>query len=232
MKKHKNIAVLGIITAILSFVFSAPLVLAAIAGADVTVGASERYTPSVTQTVEGKAGNVTEVNVSTVQVTDKWVGFWGHVSGSIVLADANGNYFYKWTISDPTGGVVYVTNASVSDWSTLAPVYADSGVLPAFLLQGTDSFNYTFTEQEDFISPSKTVNAVNYTYTWQGGNQGTTFKTYAMQADNGAVLVWAGNVVADQTSFKGDTVTADYQILAGVNTQGGQQTFYFYLELP
>lgn len=231
MKKHENIAVFGIITAILSFVFSAPLALAAITGADVTVGISETYSPTVTQTVQGQAGNVTEVNVSSVQVTDKWVGFWGHVSGSIVLADANGNYFYQWTVSDPSGGVVYVTNATVSDWSTLAPVYANSSVLPDFLLQGTDSFNYTFTNQETFTSPSLTVNAVNYTTTWQGGAQGTTFKTYAMQADSGAVLVWAGNVQADQTAFN-STYTADYQILAGVNVQGGQQTFYFYLELP
>lgn len=228
MKKRENIAIFGIITAILSFVFSVPLALAAPVGADVTVGVSETYTPTVTQTVTGEAGNVTEVNVSSVQVTDKWVGFWGRVSGSIVLADANGNYFYQWTVSDPTGGVVYVANSTVSNWGTLESLNITKTYLPDFLLQGTDSFNYTFTQQEDFTSPTITVYTVNFTLT---NPAGSNFKTYALAADSGAVLVWAGKVNAGQTAFN-NTYTADYQVLAGMNTQGGQQTFYFYLELP
>ncbi len=231
MKKQENIAIFGIIAAILTFVFSVQLTFAAPVGANVTVGASETYTPTVTQTVTGEAGNVTEVNVSSVQVTDKWVGFYGQVSGSIVLADAGGNRFYEWTISNPTGGVVYASNNTVSAW-TLNPLYASSGFLPGFMIQGTDSFNNTFTQQETFTSPSMSVANTNYTTTWQNGAQGTAFKTYALYADSGATLVWAGKINADQVSFKGGTATADYQILAGMNVQGGQQTFYFYLELP
>ena len=227
MEKNKIISIIAAI----AMLFSMAVTFAAPAQAEVSAGSPESYsyTPSATS-VDIIGGNVTEVNVSTVQVTDKWVGFYGQVSGSIVLGDSSGNKFYQWTISDPTGGVVYATNNTVSDWTSLQPLYADSGYLPSILLDGTDSFNNTFTSQETFTSPSTTINNVNYTTTWQGGAEGSTFKTYALYADSGATLVWAGNVQADQTSF--NSGTADYQILAGVNQIGATQTFYFYLELP
>ena len=231
MKKTSNLT-LAVLSIMLVTFLGAQIAIAAPTAANVQAGTPEAYSPSTTPgQVSIYGGNVTQVNVSSVQVTDKWVGFWGEVSGSIVLADSAGNYFYEWTISDPTGGVVYACNNTVNDWSTLSALYASSGYLPSFLLEGTDSFNNTFTAQETFTSPSISIASVNYTTTWQGGSKGTTFKTYALYADNGATLVWAGNVVADQTSFKG-TPTADYQILAGVNARGAQQTFYFYLELP
>ena len=202
---------------------------AAPVGASVTVGSSETYSPTVTNTVNAIGGNVTEVNVSSVQVTDKWAGFYGQVSGSVVLADSSGNYFYQWTISDPTGGVVYVANNTVSSW-TLSALRTTSGYLPSHLLQGTDSFNNTFTQHEDFNSPSISVTDANYTTTWQGGTQGTEFKTYALYADSGATLIWAGTVNADKTSF--NSGSADYQVLAGMDAQATLDTFYFYLELP
>ncbi len=215
-----------------------PMAFSVPANATVSAGTSERYPEATTPgTVTAQAGNVTQVNVSSVQVTGKWVGFWGEVSGQIVLGDSSGNIFYQWTISDPTGAVVYVCNDTVSDWSTLQPLYANSSVLPDFLITGTDSFNNTFKYQETFTSPSMTINNVNYTLTWQNGAEGSDFKTYALYANESAttgkiILVWAGLVNANKPSFKGGTITADYQVLAGVNTEGGQQTFYFYLELP
>ncbi|HDI02617.1 MAG TPA: hypothetical protein ENF95_00605 [Candidatus Aenigmarchaeota archaeon] len=110
------------------------------------------------------------------------------------------------------------------------PLNVTSGYLPSFLLQGTDSFNNTFTSQGTFQSPSITVNNVNYTTTYQGGTKGTEFETYALAADGGATLVWAGKVNAGKTTF--NSAVGDYQILAGVNSQTGTTTFYFYLELP
>ncbi len=227
MEKNKILSIFALIAMVLGI----SAVVAAPTEANVTAGTPEAYNwaPTVTSTTI-IGGNVSQVNVTSVQVTDKWVGFYGEVSGSIVLGDSTGNTFYQWTISDPTGGVVYATNNTVSDWSTLSPLYADSGYLPDFLISGTDSFNNTFVDQEDFVSPTITVNSVNYTTTWQGGSKGIDFKTYAMYADSGATLVWAGKVKADSTSFNSNT--ADYQILAGVNQIGAEQTFYFYLELP
>lgn len=211
-----------------------PFALAAPSAADITAGTAESYTYTPTTTTTSvNGGEVQEVNVSGSVVTSKWVGFYGQVSGSILLGDSSGNVFYQWTVSDPTGAVVYAANGSVSTWDTtnIQPLYAsDAGWLPSFMLSGADSFNTTFVNQETFTSNSLTINSVNYTTTWQGGSQGTDFKTYALKAVNDNAIIWAGKAVADKTAFNGNT--ADYQILAGVNSLSGTTTYYFYLELP
>lgn len=229
MRKLQNIAIFGIIAAILSV----SVAVAVPTGATVSEGTQETYTPSA-ESVTTEGGNVTQVNITGVTITNKWAGFWGEVSGYIVLADSSGKNFYNWTISDPTGAVVYAANDTISDWgcTNILPVEGPSdSFLPSFLIEGTDSYNNTFTSSEDVQIPlSCSARRINVTYTWQGGIQGSDFPTYALKAVSEGALIWAGKVKADQTSFKG-TPTADYQILAGVNSETGTTTFYFYLEL-
>lgn len=221
----------------LGILLIAPLALSAPTGASVTqVGAQERYQPTE-ETVVTEGGNITSLNVTGEVVTSKWAGFWGNVSGAKVLADSSGNYFYKWTISDLTGALVYATTGAVSDWSctNIVPLYANDTLFGTytFLIEGSDSFNYTFTSQESVSIPlTCPAQNFNYTTTWQAGAQGTAFKTYAAKASTEGVFVWVAGVNPAQTSFKGGTVTADYQLLAGVTSETGTTTFYFYLELP
>ena len=214
-----------------------PLAISAPTGASVTqVGTQERYQPSA-GSVTTQGGNVTALNVSGEVVTSKWAGFWGNVSGSKVLADSGHHLFYKWTVSDLTDALVYATTGAVNDWScsNIVPLYADDSLFGSysFLIEGADSFNYTFTEQESVAIPKGcSEQSFNYTTTWQGGSQGTEFKTYAAKASAENVFVWVARVNPGKTSFKGGTVTADYQLLAGVTSETGTTTFYFYLELP
>jgi len=228
---EKEITLLLIATS-LSFLVILSFALAAPTGASVSAGAQETAPAQNPGTVSTQGGNVTAVNISAYQVTGKWAGFWGNVSGDIRLADASGNIFYRWTISNPTGGVVYACNGTVSSWTStnIAPLYASDTLLPSFLISGTDSFNYTFTSQETFTSPSLSIANANYTYTYSNSNPGTTFKTYALKAAAEKVLIWAGKIAAGGTTFKG--TVGDYQILAGVTSQTSPTTFYFYLELP
>ena len=226
---------LAMILMALGVLLVAPFAVAAPSGASVSQGTPEAPTASSATTVDSVGGNVTQVNVSGWVVTTKWVGFYGEVSGDIRLADSSNHIFYQWTVSDPTGAVVYACNGTVSDWSAsnIIPIYAENastGWLPAFLIDGTDSFNVTFTNREQFKSNSLTIDDVNYTTTWQDGSKGSDFKTYALASYTDKTLIWAGKAVADQTAF--NSGTADYQILAGVNSQSGTTTFYFYLELP
>jgi hypothetical protein len=203
-------------------------------GASVQAGQQERGSEGSAGNVPTEGGNITRVNLTAYQITGKWAGFWGNVSGDIRLADSSGNIFYKWTISDATGGVVYACNGTVSDWSStnIQPIYSTDPLLPSFLKEGTDSFNLTFTSQETFTSPSLSIPNTNYTTTYQNNAPGSDFKTYALKTASGDVLIWAGKVKENMGSFKGSTVTADYQILAGVTSTTGTTTFYFYLELP
>ncbi|MEM5826005.1 MAG: hypothetical protein QW480_00330 [Candidatus Aenigmatarchaeota archaeon] len=234
MKKLENIFLIASVSMlILSIIFS--IAVAAPTGASVTqVGDQERGSESSSPgQVQTQGGNLTYVNVSAYQITGKWAGFYGNISGDIRLADSSNNIFYKWTISDPTGSVVYVCTGTVSSWTTanIVPLYANDNLLPSFLKSGADSFNVTFTSQEQFTSASLTINNVNYTYTYSSNQPGNTFKTYALKATNENVMIWAGKAVRAGTSFKNTAV--DYQVLAGVPAQyPNTVTFYFYLELP
>jgi len=218
---------------LIAIMLALSVVNAAPTGASVEAGSQERGQEGSAGTVTTEGGNITRVNISAYIITGKWAGFWGNVSGDIRLADSSGNVFYKWTISDATGGVVYACTNTVSDWSStnIVPLYATDTALPSSLKEGSDSFNFTFTQQETFTSPTLTINNVNYTTTYQNSNPGSDFKTYALKSNNNNALIWAGKIKEDTSSFKGSTVTADYQILAGI-TSTPTTTFYFYLELP
>ncbi len=212
---------------VLAALLLVPAVLAAPQGATVSVGASERGPAATVGTATTEGGNVTNMNVSSDVITSRWAGFWGNISGSIILADASGNNFYRWTVTDVTGSVVYATSAPVVDWATLAA--ARESDMPAYV-QGTapDSYNNTFTGTETFTSASQSVANANFTFTYEGGAMGTNLKTYALKVDT-STLVFAAKAVAGTTGFNNQAV--DYQLL--VPAQGGTTTTYnFYLELP
>ena len=227
METEKIFLVLTIAATLL--MLSGAATLAAPTNASVQVGTQERAPSQPAGNLQTEGGNVTEVNVSAYQVTTKWAGFYGTVSGDIRLADAANHIFYQWTVNDPTGGVVYATTGVITNWdsSNIAPLYASDGYLPTFLISGTDSFNNTFTQREEFSSPSLTISNVNYTVT---NPTASSFKTYALRTSDGSVLIWAGKINAGQTTFNGKS--GDYQILAGVMDQSNPTTYYFYLELP
>ena len=71
------------VTTVLTTLFMLSLVRAAPTGASVTVGTQERAPSPSPETVTTEGGNVTPVNLSAYQVTTKWAGFWGNVSGDI-----------------------------------------------------------------------------------------------------------------------------------------------------
>ncbi len=222
---------------VLAFVLGALLVAsmaaAAPGGATVTAGTAESISAPSAGSVNAQGGNVQEVNISGYTITDKWAGFFGQVSGDVRLGDSAGDIFYKWTVDDPTGSVIYaVVNGTVNDWSStnIVPLYASDSIMPSFLKTGADSFNNTFTNQGTFNSSSLTINNVNYTTTWEGGSQGTDFKTYALKASNEGKMIFAAKAVSDKTGFNGKAV--DYQVLVGLTSETTQVPVYFYMELP
>ncbi|RKY41343.1 MAG: hypothetical protein DRP85_06625 [Candidatus Makaraimicrobium thalassicum] len=225
--------VFGLLVALV-LVISYAQVQAAPTGATTTAGTQERWTGTSVSSVTTEGGNVTEVNVSGYSVTDKWAGFYGQISGGLRLADSSGTVFYEWSVSNVSGSVVYACNGTVSDWSNsnILPLnVSHTNLLPSFLLTGTDSFNYTFTNQETFTSASLSVANTNYTTTWQGGSKGSDFKTYALRSVADTALIWAAKAKENVNSFKAG-VTVDYQLLAGVMSLSGNTQYYFYLELP
>jgi hypothetical protein len=206
-------------------------VMGAPQGANVTTGTQETGTGTSSQTFTTEGGNVTEANITGIQITSRWSGFWGSIAASLRLSDAASNLFYEWTVTNVTDAVVYAVNDSS------APTWANLGPLPETVLPATfrsanavDNFNGTFTATEAFTSASLTVANTPYTETWQAGSQGS-LKTYAL--NESTTVVFAGKAIENTSSFKGATPKVDYQILAPAYTgSNNEDIWYFYLELP
>jgi len=63
---------------------------------------STRYNATIDPAeVDAQAGNVTELFITSLSVTKYWQGFYGNISGQIILADSTGANFYDWNITTP-----------------------------------------------------------------------------------------------------------------------------------
>ena len=101
----------------LMLVFTLGVALADPNGADpVTTETSTRGAVTSPQSAQALAGNVTELTVYGGTVTQGWQGYFGNVSGSIVLEDGSGNPMYNWSLASPQGEVFASTNDSIV-WS-------------------------------------------------------------------------------------------------------------------
>ena len=108
--------------------------------------------------VPALAGNVTRLTINSDQVTKNWQGYYGEVTGRIVLDDADNQSLYAWTLVDPRGEVYATRNATVINWTNTNIVCANltnsitreegemntnSEVSPPFF-QARDGVNETF----------------------------------------------------------------------------------------
>lgn len=195
-------------------------------GAQTTVVSSSRGTGTASQTADLTGGNVTAVNITGQQITGRWGGFYGNISGGIQLADASSNLFYQWTVTNYTGAYVYAANATVTNWTLSAATKSDQ---PAYIVgAAADNWSNTFKTTAAFQSASigpVAATPIAYTLNSTGGN---AFTTYSLYSSGDHAYIYAGKAINNAKGFNGQTV--DYQILAPANS--GLVSYQFYLELP
>lgn len=85
----------------------------------VTVAGSGRFTNnSGPGTLQAEAGNVTALVFTSTRVTQTWQGYYGNLTGTITLDDANNQTLYDWSLPNPSGEV-YSSNGSIVTWSNI-----------------------------------------------------------------------------------------------------------------
>src|SRR3989344_5501931 len=146
------------------FVYAAPQ------GPDTfSVGLSERLSVVANQNTAALAGNVTAFVIEGRTITRYWQGYFGNVSGNIVLADSAGNNLYVWNVGAPDGEV-YATRFNPVNWTNVwcANISDLENEDEAFLLvnvsSDTDTINRTFNKSE---FDTFYVGSINFT----NGNQ-------------------------------------------------------------
>ncbi|PIN89149.1 hypothetical protein COU60_04765 [Candidatus Pacearchaeota archaeon CG10_big_fil_rev_8_21_14_0_10_34_76] len=95
-------------------------------GANTTETGTGSFTVDSPGNVTAFAGNVSSVNINGRSSTQAWQGYYGNVTGTLVLADSSNSLLYDWSIASPSGEVMFSKNDTIT-WSN------------------TQCFNYTAT---------------------------------------------------------------------------------------
>lgn len=203
----------------------------------VTPGATSRasFVNSSSATTDVQAGNVTELNISGISVTEHWAGFYGEITGDITLRTSDGSVFYNWTGIGSVSGEVFASNDSAVSWSgidcadttDISTIEAALGIVPT----DPDRINatYTTTAHPDFTVGGASISGCDSTnaYTDTGLDASSFYQVLLTDTDGDAVYTTLIN--ESLTGF--NSAAHDFELLVGESESEGTTPMYFYLEL-
>jgi hypothetical protein len=200
------------------------------------------------QEIEAEAGNVTQLTINASTITNRWQGYYGNITGEIILSDAVGNMMYDWTAgatSYTPVGEIYAGNDSVTNWADVACVNLEgdgvptqdgvnAAILEAMYGMGTndgDGINETFTSTNDITIGTTTLTECPATNTYvNNASQANKFNETLLTENATGTVIFATQVESDETGYDGNPW--DFQMIVGENGDvAGTTTYYFYVEL-
>jgi len=190
--------------------------------------------PEINRTnLTAEGGNVTEISVTSDIQTTTWQGFYGTISGELVLDDAAENTFYDWTLLESTGEVL-ATRDVVSDWTTInctnqTQIYIEEVSL-GIANSSADSINRTYMNDThpNFIIGTRTMSGCRSTLTDSETESQSVFWNVLLNADSDTV-VYAS--IIDDSTVGWNGTEYDFQLLVPANKTTGQANYNIYLEL-
>ncbi len=192
---------------------------------------------------DAQGGYITGFDLTVMQQTAKWQGYYGNITAEITLDDDNSATLYNWTTAAPTGEVYATTLNTLPVWSNFINNASLSAVDTAYGFVSGESDN-----------TAETFSLTNHTAFHLAGNEiaagvGRCAKTYEGPGNTGdweTVLLWdddgtatdnylfAGIIRDNTASYKNTNETpdtCDYQMIVPENPLNGTTTYYFYAEL-
>ncbi|MEK6968657.1 MAG: hypothetical protein AABX51_08610 [Nanoarchaeota archaeon] len=218
-------------------------------GANLSVLNSSRMNLSnMGAAVQAQAGNVTELNIVGTSITKYWQGYFGNITGTIMLGDANGKNLYQWALASPRGEIYAARNGSGISWANVgcansSQVENEDNFIGANPAETIDSVNKTFsyTTHPSFAIAGRGINGCR-SVSVNGTGNGDLFWE-ALLIDNGSqvamyddILIYTGLIDADTVGFTGSSY--DFQMIVGENGNGSEEfpngnptNYYFYVEI-
>ena len=241
-----NMRTIGIAVIVVALVAAFTGIVSAVpdgATADINVSKST-MTTAATGTDAAEGGYITGINLTSEQSTAKWQGYFGNITGSIVLADGNGVKMYDWgEVGTVSGEVFATTSGSAPAWASANSVTiaerdnATTGI--NFLWGWTDT-------ADDADATFNTTGSVTVAGLAEiSGTVATTTGAILPAASNWQTLVitdvttiatkddyiFVGPINDTTTGYRGSPV--DYQIIVPEDIEtDSQNTYYFYVEIP
>jgi len=198
--------------------------------------------------VDAQAGNVTELNIVGSSVTRYWQGYYGNISGSIILGTSSGFNLYEWAEASPRGEIYASRNDTGISWPDVgcandSQVANEDGFIGADSILTVDSVNNTFnyTTHPAFTIGGRDVSGCR-SVSVNGTGTGNIFWE-TLLVDNGTsieahddIIIYTGLIDQDQIGFDGSSY--DFQMLVGEPGNGSEEfpngnptTYYFYVEI-
>ncbi|MBU1199330.1 MAG: hypothetical protein KKF46_03425 [Nanoarchaeota archaeon] len=221
----------------------------------ITEGVSTRFNASsiaVPNISTVTAGNVSQINFTALSVTKAWAGYYGEITGRIVLENIERYVFYNWTSTEPKGEIYAATDNSITWASIKCFNETDTGAINLSSQEakyGIDSIDVDGIDETfnltDHIAFQVGTNPIGVdscpsTYVYGAAGYQTTHFSNVLLTD-AATLVFTTIIENDEidnnTDVVGfDGVTHDFQLLlAEDGHDGGPEdvttTYYFWAEI-
>ena len=241
----RELRIAGIFFMFLLIVAVASFVLATPTGPNnLTVISSQRYSTAPSQTTNAMAGNVSELSFAANTITQTWQGYFGNITGTIVLGNSNNQSLYSWNLISAHGQIYATRTSTVPAWTSvkcanLTEVQGEDTALNVNESVAADSVNNTFLNTTDFAQFY--VGAININ-TSQGcfaarlynstGQSSTTHFGEVLLKEPGTNIIYTS--ILDQKALGFDSRTHDFEMLVGEDGHSGDTSttpYYFYVEL-
>lgn len=217
------------------------------------IDSTSRRTAVSSPTLNALAGNVTQLTVAGTTVTQTWQGYYGNVTGTITLDDANNNTMYDWTLASPEGEIYAsqaqitwtsgnvkcydfnMTDAGYSAFVTLSELETSLGLAS----DDIDGVDETFTEgsgYDSFYAGEYQINAVcptTQTYNGSETKDSESFQEVLLYDNTSNEIVYTAIIEETEPTGFNDQPW-DFQMLVGEDGHNGNTAttqYYFYVEL-
>jgi hypothetical protein len=203
------------------------------------IGSSRRdLSTQPVQTIGAQGGNVTEISIHALTITQSWQGYYGNVTGTVTLQDSRNYTFYNWSAASPTGEVYATRNSSVS-WTAVNCTTSGNRTLEeTYLGQSAtdpDSVTNTFNAatHPQFSVGANTIYG-NTCYTTYGyvGNNTQTSNFVMLMLNSRSDVIYTTIINNSVTGF--DSRAHDFELLVAENEKSGSlgaTPYYFFVEL-
>lgn len=222
--------------AALDNVFISGISLQGFASLNITSLNSSRFNDSYEpKNIESRSGNVSRMDITALQNTNAWQGYFGNISSKIILANGLGKTLYDWTNISATGEILASRSSNV-DWSSIACANSNGIDSENAFLEKTsssaDSVANTFplTGHPSFAVISKPIsNCPSTKLHGPLGVEDNNFWNVMLGDNNGEGNIVYTNILKDNSpGFANKSV--DFELI--VASKRFQTTpYYFYMEI-
>jgi len=203
---------------------------------------SSRFPVTSASNISAIAGNVSELNFESNSITNTWQGYFGNISGSILLGDANNNTLYNWTSASPNGEIYATRSSTAPSWATIGcadetELNTEDTDLGVNSTVDQDAVNRTFlntTAFSAFYVGNVNINSTqDCRATHLNDENGAPSSAFAeVLLSDTTNLIYTGLITTPTVGF--DNRTHQFQMLVGENGHSDNTDvtpYYFYLEL-